>query len=74
MTAESTRFGQLFDDVKAEVPDLQEVLGTIVGVIGSILENSCATIWPNLRSLIENFRASPDKSVGKALCNSSVGS
>lgn len=41
---ESTRLGQLFDGIRADVADLKERLGTRDAAVRSIVDHLCATL------------------------------
>lgn len=69
---ESTWLGQLYDDVRAEVASLQEMLSASDAAIRYIFEDSCALLRPSLRSLVENFYAGLNKPVSKAFCADST--
>lgn len=57
-----------------KVAGLEESLDARDAVIRSIVKDSCATLEPSLRGLIENFRADPDRSMSEAFCVGSTGS
>lgn len=54
---ESTRLRQLFDDIRADVADSRERYGRKYGVIRSIVEDSCVSLGPPFRNLVEKVRA-----------------
>lgn len=49
-------------------------MGARDGVISSVIEDFCASLWPSSRGLAENFRAALYKSVNKAFRAGSTGS
>lgn len=73
-TTESTRLGQFFSNVCAEVTDLQERLGAMDAVVRSIVEDSCVSLGQYHRSLVENSRAGHNKSVREAFRAGFIGS
>lgn len=73
-TKNSTGIGQLLNDIRAEVVDLQEKFGAKDAVIRTIVEDSCVSLVQTLRRLVENFRAGHCKSVNKVFPAGSIGS
>lgn len=73
-TKERTRLSLLVNDIRAKVVDLRERSDANVGVVLSIVEDSCKLLGPCLRSLVENFRTGLNKPVNEAVRAYSIGS
>lgn len=68
----SSWLGQLLNSTRAKVIDLQKKLAARDIVVRSIVVDSCATLTPSFRSLVQNFRAGPFKSVSEAFRAGSI--
>lgn len=64
----------MFDDVHANVGNLQEKLCRRDVVVRPVIADSCQTLGPSLRDIFENFRAGVNKSVNETFPAGSIGS
>lgn len=67
-TAKTTQLGELADDMRAQVVDLQENLTKKDAVAKLIVHDLFATLATSLKSLTKNFRAGFNKSACDAFC------
>lgn len=72
-TAESTRLGELFDGTRAQVVELRRAYAAKDDVVRSIVQDSCATLEPSFKRLVENFRVSLNKSLSATFRVRSIG-
>lgn len=70
----STRLGQLFYDLRAEVFPFRESLGTKNPVIGSVVEDLYASLGLSPKCLVEEFLSSPNSIASEAFCADTYGS
>lgn len=70
----STRYGQLVDDIRAELVDLLKRLCARDGVVRFIIEYLCASPEPSIQGSVENHSASLSKSMDEDFCAGSIGS
>lgn len=73
-TTERARFGHVFENICAEVPDSLERLGARDAVIWSIIEDWCALLGPPFRSLVDSLRTGLITSMSEAFRAGSPGS
>lgn len=60
-TTESTGLDRLLDGVRTEMADLQKRSGAGYTVIRFIIEDSCSTLGPSLRTPNDNFCVAPNE-------------
>lgn len=65
-TEENTRLEELFDNMSAQLVDLQEKLAAKDAAIKSVVQESYTKFRTSLKSLINNFRVALNKPAGDA--------